>query len=79
MAESRTSRSTKNRGPMTEETYLLCEVLKGNPKGDPMVDNFEKSNLSFIHQNSYKSRPKFAIEEDTVLRIDQESPKIVHE
>ena len=79
MAEvSHDKRSTRNRGTMSEETYhFLCEVLKGNPKNDPDVKNFEKSNLSFIYENSCKSKPKFSYQNDTLLRTEGESCKIV--
>ena len=63
---NRKKRSTKNRGPMSEETYhLLCDALRGNPNSDERVSQYLENNISFIYENSCKDRPKFLFD-DTI-------------
>ena len=65
-------RSKRNRGPMSEETFhLLTEAVKGNPENKMEVKQFVKDNMSFLFENSCKSRPKFVYDESklTLYRV----------
>ena len=45
-----TRRSTDNRGPMTEERYLLLlKVLQGNPNKEPIVETFASQNKKSLY------------------------------
>ena len=59
-------RSSDNRGSLTEERYhLLCSAVRGNPDCSNDVDEFTRTNLSYLYDNSCQTRPKFTFDEDS--------------
>ena len=59
---------------MSEETFhLLTEAVRGNPENRMDVNQFAKENMSFIFENSCKTRPKFTFDESksTLYRADE--------
>ena len=60
------TRSSDNRGSLTEECYhLLCSAVRGNPDCSNDVDEFTRTNLSYLYENSCQTRPKFTFDEDS--------------
>ena len=57
-------RSSDNRGSLTEEC-LLCSAVRGNPDCSNDVDEFTRTNLSYLYENSCHTRPKFTFDEDS--------------
>ena len=74
-----TRRSTDNRGPMTEERYLLLlKVLQGNPNKEPIVETFASQNKKFIYSNGNKCKPNFVLRknldnEEAIFRVSSSS------
>ena len=69
------TRSTDNRGPMTEERYLLLlKVLQGNPYKESTVETFAVQNKKFIYSNGNKCKPNFVLKknldnEEAIFRV----------
>ena len=53
---------------LTEERYhLLCSAVRGNPDCSNDVDEFTRTNLSYLYENSCQTRPKFTFDEDSKI------------